>query len=84
LLSKALDSGHGGQTKDLDGDEADGYDEGESDFPKYLCASLISVSVPNLVIYPVSSIEQPYKADLELISVNIRWTTSKTAISSMM
>ena len=23
-----LDSGHGGQTKDLDGDEADGYDEG--------------------------------------------------------
>ena len=24
-----LDSGHGGQTKDLDGDEADGFDEGE-------------------------------------------------------
>lgn len=24
------DSGHGGQTKDLDGDEADGYDEGVS------------------------------------------------------
>ena len=23
-----LDSGHGGSTKDLDGDEADGYDEG--------------------------------------------------------
>lgn len=23
-----LDSGHGGQTKDTDGDEADGYDEG--------------------------------------------------------
>lgn len=22
-----VDSGHGGQTKDLDGDEADGYDE---------------------------------------------------------
>lgn len=22
-----LDSGHGGQTKDVDGDEADGYDE---------------------------------------------------------
>jgi hypothetical protein len=22
------DSGHGGQTKDLDGDEADGFDEG--------------------------------------------------------
>ena len=22
------DSGHGGQTKDLDGDEGDGYDEG--------------------------------------------------------
>ena len=26
-LSKSVDSGHGGQTKDLDGDEADGYDE---------------------------------------------------------
>ena len=25
---KHIDSGHGGQTKDLDGDEADGYDEG--------------------------------------------------------
>jgi len=24
-----LDSGHGGQTKDQDGDEADGYDEGQ-------------------------------------------------------
>ena len=23
-----IDSGHGGQTKDLDGDEEDGYDEG--------------------------------------------------------
>jgi hypothetical protein len=23
-----LDSGHGGQTKDLDGDEGDGFDEG--------------------------------------------------------
>lgn len=28
-----LDSGHGGQTKDLDGDEADGYDEGEFTAP---------------------------------------------------
>ena len=25
-----LDSGHGGQTKDLDGDEGDGFDEGGS------------------------------------------------------
>lgn len=25
-----LDSGHGGQTKDHDGDEGDGYDEGTS------------------------------------------------------
>ena len=24
-----LDSGHGGQTRDLDGDEDDGYDEGK-------------------------------------------------------
>ena len=28
------DSGHGGQTKDLDGDEDDGYDEGCSIFVK--------------------------------------------------
>ena len=27
LTGRPLDSGHGGQTKDLDGDEADGYDE---------------------------------------------------------
>lgn len=27
LIGISLDSGHGGQTKDLDGDEADGYDE---------------------------------------------------------
>jgi len=24
-----LDSGHGGQIRDMDGDEVDGYDEGE-------------------------------------------------------
>jgi metacaspase-1 len=29
-LKCCLDSGHGGQTKDLDGDEDDGYDEGFS------------------------------------------------------
>ena len=29
LLTKT-DSGHGGQTKDLDGDEEDGYDEGDN------------------------------------------------------
>ena len=28
-MTSNTDSGHGGQTKDLDGDEADGYDEGE-------------------------------------------------------
>lgn len=28
LISFLSDSGHGGQTKDVDGDEADGYDEG--------------------------------------------------------
>lgn len=27
--SHQIDSGHGGQTKDLDGDEEDGYDEGD-------------------------------------------------------
>jgi hypothetical protein len=29
LLIVIQDSGHGGQTKDLDGDEGDGYDEGQ-------------------------------------------------------
>jgi hypothetical protein len=29
-LKCCLDSGHGGQTEDLDGDEDDGYDEGFS------------------------------------------------------
>jgi hypothetical protein len=29
LVDLLKDSGHGGQTKDLDGDEADGYDEGQ-------------------------------------------------------
>lgn len=27
--SHQIDSGHGGQTEDLDGDEEDGYDEGD-------------------------------------------------------
>ena len=27
LTGRSADSGHGGQTKDLDGDEADGFDE---------------------------------------------------------
>lgn len=30
VLIRCKDSGHGGQTKDLDGDEGDGYDEGLS------------------------------------------------------
>ena len=34
ILKYWLDSGHGGQTRDLDGDEADGWDEGKS-----LCVS---------------------------------------------
>jgi hypothetical protein len=39
-----LDSGHGGQTKDLDGDEADRFDEGE----EHQCIVMV------IVIYPVS------------------------------
>ncbi len=27
VSDRMIDSGHGGQTKDLDGDEADGFDE---------------------------------------------------------
>lgn len=30
IFNDLLDSGHGGQTRDLDGDEADGWDEGKS------------------------------------------------------
>jgi len=33
LFSPFLDSGHGGQTPDLDGDEVDGWDEGKLPFP---------------------------------------------------
>ena len=32
-FTSCVDSGHGGQTKDLDGDEADGFDEGFSQPP---------------------------------------------------
>ena len=53
-----LDSGHGGQTKDLDGDEADGFDEGYStlfkwsilvntnDVYSYLSCKLCDTDVP--------------------------------------
>lgn len=34
-----VDSGHGGQTKDLDGDEADGYDEGQ----QHICNALFHI-----------------------------------------
>jgi hypothetical protein len=44
------DSGHGGQTKDLDGDEADGYDEGW--YPS-LNAPVSSLYPLFTVIYPV-------------------------------
>lgn len=41
LISNAcLDSGHGGQTPDLDGDEADGMDEGKS-----LCTRVPSIKL---------------------------------------
>jgi hypothetical protein len=43
-----IDSGHGGQTKDLDGDEDDGYDEGEQ-----LPSIFVSPSNSDLVIYPL-------------------------------
>jgi hypothetical protein len=43
-----LDSGHGGQTKDLDGDEDDGYDEGASHFldPDFLSTGVCQLSTP--------------------------------------
>ncbi|KAK0193901.1 caspase domain-containing protein [Armillaria mellea] len=43
-------SGHGGQTKDLDGDEADGYDEGQ----QHICNALFHIPhVPLFIIYQV-------------------------------
>lgn len=46
-----IDSGHGGQTKDLDGDEVDGYDEG---IPFRVSESLLELTALSLlVIYPV-------------------------------
>ena len=49
----ALDSGHGGQTKDLDGDEADGFDEGY--FNLFNRSILANTNDIYIVIYPVSS-----------------------------
>ena len=47
-----LDSGHGGQTKDRDGDEDDGYDEGGC--PPYLYLNITYVlNYRPIVIYPV-------------------------------
>jgi len=50
IHKQPLDSGHGGQTKDLDGDEADGYDEG-----KYVDCQNSTESHRRIfkVIYPV-------------------------------
>jgi hypothetical protein len=46
-----IDSGHGGQTKDLDGDEEDGYDEGD-DHTLLILQKNMSDSCA-IVIYPV-------------------------------
>ena len=35
FLRNLLDSGHGGQTPDLDGDEVDGWDEGRPLFRRF-------------------------------------------------
>ena len=57
LVQKAidyyLDSGHGGQTEDLDGDEEDGYDEGLSQLPESPCRPFCSQEMFLPVIYPV-------------------------------
>lgn len=54
LISSLIDSGHGGQTKDLDGDEADGHDEGEC-FKSYdEDINLISLLKSfTLLVYPI-------------------------------
>lgn len=43
------DSGHGGQTKDLDGDEDDGFDEGQCNIHQ----NPIAAYMPFVVIYPL-------------------------------
>lgn len=50
-LNSCPDSGHGGQTKDLNGDEGDGFDEGYSQFPLADLFCSQKTSLP--VIYPV-------------------------------
>lgn len=43
FLREFTDSGHGGQTKDLDGDEADGFDEGTMTFPsRRFCVCILT------------------------------------------
>jgi metacaspase-1 len=49
-FTTCVDSGHGGQTKDLDGDEADGFDEG---FSQISHATFLFTGSAFAVIYPV-------------------------------
>lgn len=51
ITHSKIDSGHGGQTKDLDGDEEDGYDEGDDYVP--LIPQKAYVDLCAIVIYPV-------------------------------
>ena len=54
ILTEGVDSGHGGQTKDLDGDEADGFDEGTVSASETYSSQPDTPLQSCLVIYPVS------------------------------
>ena len=54
------DSGHGGQTKDLDGDEEDGFDEGQK-FHKIYNLMLLLTALS--VIYPLDYKKQGHIVD---------------------
>lgn len=66
-----IDSGHGGQTKDLNGDEIDGWDEGQDD-----CLCLISSFPTNSgnlpVIYPVDFRKAGHIIDDEMHKIMVK------------
>lgn len=66
-----IDSGHGGQTKDLDGDEEDGYDEGDDYMP--FIPQETCVDSCAIVIYPVDFKQNGHIVD----DVRLRSITSQ-------
>ena len=57
LTSFPSDSGHGGRTPDLDGDEMDGYDDGQGCFASIDWVSDILQSYILLIIFKVDTLQ---------------------------